>query len=138
MIAKLRVGEPPETFNEPEDIELAIPVALPEMDDIRRLAFALHAKGKVYEGEMWGWPVSYDPGSPERPIDSKLTFTPALFFIGVWPIWYVSFSWEYDNDAEPHVLIGDENIVIDAAHGALEDRPIVQRLGSVEIARAQQ
>jgi hypothetical protein len=138
VIAKLRVGGPPQEIYGAEEIELTIPVVLPEMDEIRQLAFTLHARGKAYETEMWGWPVSYDPGSPERPIDSKLTFTPALFFIGVWPIWYVSFSWEYDNDAEPHVLIGDENIVLDAAHGALEDRPIVQRLGSVEIARAQQ
>ena len=108
MIAKLRVGEPPEEFNEAEDIALAVPVVLPEMVDIRKLAFALHAKGQAYEAEMSGWPVSYDPGSPEPPIDSKLTFTPALFFIGVWPIWYISFTWEYGHDAEPNVVVGDE------------------------------
>jgi hypothetical protein len=128
MITKLRVGEPPETLNWPEDIELAIPVALPEMDNIRRLAFALHAKGKTYEGEMWGWPVSYDPGSPEPPLASRLTFTPALFFIGVWPVWDVSFSWEYGNDAEPHIFIGDKNIVTKAAHRAIEDQTIAQPL----------
>lgn len=86
MIAKLIVGEPPEALNEAEEITLTVPVVLPEMTEIRKLAFALHAKGKPYEAELGGWPVSYDPGSPEPPIDSKLTFTPALFFIGVWPI----------------------------------------------------
>ena len=111
MITKLRVGEPPEELNEAEDIAPPGPVVLPEIAEIRKLAFTLHAKGQTYETEMEGWPVSYDPGSPEPPIDSNLTFTPALFFIGVWSIWYVSFTWEYGHDAEPNVLVGDEYIV---------------------------
>lgn len=130
MIAKLRVGEPPEALNEAEDNPLTVPVVLPEMVEIRKLAFALHAKGKSYEAEMAGWPVSYDPGCIEPPIDSKLTFTPALFFIGVWPLWYVSFTWEYGHDAEPNVLVGDEYVETDAAHAELEVRSGTQRFNN--------
>lgn len=120
MIAKLRVGEPPEELAELEEIALTVPVTLPEPEEIRALAWALHVKGKAYQAEMWGWPVSYDPGSPERPIDSKLTFTPAMFFIGVWPLWYVSYTWEYGQAAEPHVLVGDEYIVTEPAQRQYE------------------
>ena len=119
MIAKLRVAEPVAIYREDEDQALTIPVALPEMDEIRRLALALHTKNKAYAGEMWGWPVSYEPESAEPPLDSKMTFTPALFFIGVWPIWYVSFTWDSGRAAEPYMLMGDEFVVPFAAQAAL-------------------
>ena len=92
---------------------------LPEIDEIRRLALALHGKNKAFAGEIWGWPVSYEPESAEPPLDSKMTFTPALFFIGVWPIWYVSFTWDSGRNAEPEVLMGDEFVVPAAAQAAL-------------------
>lgn len=110
MIAKLKVAPPPEDFDESEDIALAVPVTIPEMQEIRHLAFTLHRQRHVFEGEQWGWPVSYAPESPQPPIESRLTFTPATFFIGVWPLWYVSFTWEYGRNAEPNILVGDENI----------------------------
>ena len=40
MIAKLRVGEPPEDFAVLEDSELTVPVILPEPAEIRTLACA--------------------------------------------------------------------------------------------------
>ena len=119
MIAKLRVAEPAALYHAAEEQEYAIPVALPDLDEIRRLALALHAQNKVYAGEMWGWPVSYEPESAEAPLDSKMTFTPAFFFIGVWPLWYVSLSWDSGRDAEPSLLMGDEFVVSPAAQAAL-------------------
>ena len=110
MIAKLKVGAPPEDFDEREDIALAVPVVIPAMQEIRHLAFTLHRQRRAFEGEQWGWPVSYAPESPNPPIESRLTFTPATFFLGVWPLWYVSFTWEYGRNVEPNILVGDENI----------------------------
>ncbi|MDQ3249206.1 MAG: hypothetical protein M3Q45_08365 [Chloroflexota bacterium] len=110
-MVKLRVGAPPEEFDSEDDIELSVPVLLPDLTAIRDFAFALHKQRHPYAGEWKGWPVSYDPGSNQPPIDSRLTFTPAVFFIGVWPLWYVSFTWEYGADQEPYVLVGDEYIV---------------------------
>ena len=115
MIAKLRVAEPAAVYRTDEGPAFTIPVALPEMDEIRRLALALHAQNRVYAGEMWGWPVSYEPESAEPPLDSKMTFTPAFFFIGIWPLWYISFSWDSGRDVEPSLLMGDEFVVPPAA-----------------------
>lgn len=110
MIAQLRVGEPPEVV-EDDDFELTVPVSIPEPAEIRAFAFGLHTRAVPYTGQLAGWPVSYTPATADAPIGSALTFTPALFFVGVWPLWYVSFTWEYGDDSEPAVLIGDEYLV---------------------------
>ena len=110
MIAQLRVGEPPEVV-EDDDFELTIPVGIPDLTEIRAFAFGLHTRGEAYTGQLAGWPVSYTPATAHAPIESALTFTPALFFVGVWPLWYVSFTWEHGDDSEPAILIGDEYIV---------------------------
>lgn len=105
---KLRVSPfEPATLEE----QLAIPIAVPEMKEIRELANQLHFAGVEYDGEVWGWMVHYDPELPEPPPDSQLTFTPAFFWIGVWPMWYVSFTWEAGHDQEPSVLVGEDNLV---------------------------
>ena len=106
---KLRVGAP---AAQPQvDPQIAVPVALPSLDEIRQLAAILHKKGRPYTAEHWGWPVVYDPGTDEPPIDSQLTFTPASFWIGIWPLWYVSLTWEFGPAQEPSLLVGDENLV---------------------------
>jgi len=110
MIAQLRVGEPPEVV-EDGDFELTIPVMLPTVENIRAFAFGLHSRGQVYTGSLEGWPVTYTPASSEAPLASALSFTPALFFIGVWPLWYISFTWEFGDEEEPSVLIGDDFLV---------------------------
>jgi hypothetical protein len=110
MIAHLRVAEPPD-IAEDDDFELTVPVTLPSLESIRAFAFGLHARGQEYEDSLEGWPVTYTPATPEAPLDSVLAFTPALFFIGVWPLWYVSFTWEFGDDREPSQLIGDEFLV---------------------------
>ena len=40
-----------------------------------------------------------------------IDFKPAVFSIGVYPIWFVSFTWEYGQDQAPTVLVEDENLV---------------------------
>jgi hypothetical protein len=107
---KLRVSAPDENIR--RDDQAIIPVTVPDIDEIRRFADELHARNVEFDDEVWGWPVHYDPELPEPPVDSRLSFTPASFWIGVWPIWYVSLTWEYGRGREPHVLVGQENMVM--------------------------
>lgn len=100
------------TSNHNRDRTHEINVAgVPDIDEIQLLAKKLHAAGASFEGEAWNWPVNYDPELPEPPLDSRLTFTPASFWIGVWPIWYVSITWEHGHTQEPNIFIGQENLV---------------------------
>jgi hypothetical protein len=86
----------------------AIPLSVPTMEEIRALAEALHRKGQPFDGEMWGWPVSYEPEDPTPPIDSRMTFTPASFTIGVFGVWFVSLTWERGRTAAPTVFLDAE------------------------------
>jgi hypothetical protein len=88
-----------------------IPIHIPDMDEIQALAWAAHEKGAVYSDEVWGWPVRYESQVQEPIPHSTLDFRPAVFSIGVYPIWFVSFTWEYGQDQEPTVLVEDENLV---------------------------
>ncbi len=63
----------------------------------------LHRAGVSYTGEGWGWPVYYEPQIDEAPIDSKMRFIPASFFIGRAFIWSISYTWEHGSDASPLV-----------------------------------
>jgi hypothetical protein len=71
----------------------------------------MHRRGEAYEGEAWGWPVSYTPEVQEPIPGSKMSFQPAVFTIGAYPIWFISFTWEYGKAQEPSILIEDENLV---------------------------
>lgn len=88
----------------------AIPLSVPTMEEIRPLAEALHRKGQQFDGEMWGWPASYEPEDASPPIDSRMTFTPASFTIGVFGVWFVSLTWEHGQAAEPTVFL-DADVV---------------------------
>jgi len=107
MIAKAVVREPNELYKEP----VIVPVALPDLDAVRKLAFALHAKRIEYKGEAFGWPVHYYPMQAEPPFESNATFTPATFIMGSWPVWSLSFDWEHGDDQEPLLFVWDKNIV---------------------------
>ena len=89
-----------------------IPIRIPEMQTVQELALAAHKRGEAYADEMWGWPVRYEPETPEPVPHSNLTFKPAVFSIGVYPIWFISFTWEYGHDQPPTILVEDENLVM--------------------------
>ena len=110
MIARVKVG----AAGEGKDSEqVVLPIALPEIEDIRKLAIKLHGRGAPYTDTLWGWPVKYSPSTSTPVPDSHMTFTPADFFIGVWPIWWVSLMWEDGDDQEPNVSIGDDELIKD-------------------------
>jgi len=88
-----------------------IPISIPAMDEIQALAWAAHEKGTALADEAWGWPVRYEPQVQEPVPHSKLPFRPAVFSIGVYPIWFVAFTWEYGQEQAPTLLVEDENLV---------------------------
>jgi hypothetical protein len=94
-----------------DDYAAIVPVAIPDLDEVREFAAQLHAKGKAWRGEAFGWHAEYNPERPERPLDSKMTFTPADFCIGESDIWFFSLMWENGNDAEPVEFLDDGNIL---------------------------
>jgi hypothetical protein len=88
-----------------------IPVIIPELDEVRKLAAKLHAEGKPWKGEAFDWQAEYNPERPEPPLDSKMTFTPADFSIGENGIWFFSLMWEDGKDAAPVEFLDNRNIV---------------------------
>ncbi len=98
-----------------EDYESFVPVLLPELNDVRRFAGELHAAGKPWKGDAFGWPAEYHPQRPEPPLDSKLTFTPADFCIGESGIWFFSLMWEHGKDVPPVEFLDDRNILTNTA-----------------------
>ena len=93
------------------DYAAIVPLVIPELDEVRAFAARLHAEGKPWQGEAFGWPGEYNPERPERPLDSKMTFTPADFCIGESGIWFFSLMWERGGDQEPSEFLDDRNIV---------------------------
>ncbi len=94
-----------------QDVAPTLPLVIPDLDAVRRFAARLHAKGKAWRGEAFGWPAEYNPTRPEPPLDSKMTFTPADFCIGESGIWFFSLMWEYGNTAAPVEFLDDRNIL---------------------------
>lgn len=79
----------------------AIPVAIPELTEVRALAEHLHALGRRWRGELYGWPAAYTPERRRKPQGSKQAFTPAEFWIGESGLWFFSLMWERGKDREP-------------------------------------
>lgn len=94
-----------------EEDESIVPVALPELREVREFARNLHAQGQPWTGEAFGWPAEYHPERSEPPLDSKLAFTPADFCIGQSGIWFFSLMWEHGKDAAPAEFLDERNIV---------------------------
>ena len=88
-----------------------IPISIPTMDEIENLAQIAHVNALNYTGEVWGWPVCYEAEVPEPIPHSNMQFRPAVFTIGVYPIWFVSYTWEHGKTQAPTVLVEDENLV---------------------------
>ena len=88
-----------------------IPVVVPDLDDVRTFAATLHAKGNTWNGEVFGWQAEYYPERPHPPLESKMTFTPAVFCIGESGIWFFSLLWEQGRNAAPVEFLDNKNIL---------------------------
>jgi hypothetical protein len=84
---------------------------VPELEEVRRFAAGLHAQREAWRGEAFGWQAEYNPAQPEAPPDSKMTFTPADFWVGESGIWFFSLMWEDGDDALPSEFLDDRAIV---------------------------
>ena len=58
-----------------------MPVVVPDLESVRELAEAVHAKKAPWQGEAFGWQAEYLPQRAERPLESRLSFTPAEFWM---------------------------------------------------------
>jgi hypothetical protein len=88
-----------------------VPIAVPDLDDVRHFAHELHQKGESWQGVAFGWEAEYNPERVEPPLDSKMTFTPADFCIGESGIWFFSLMWEHGRDQEPVEFLDDRNLL---------------------------
>ena len=91
---------------------MIVPIVIPRLDDVRQFADRLHAQGKPWKGEAFGWPAEYHPERAEPPLDSAMQFTPADFCIGESSVWFFSLMWEHGCDAPPVEFLDERNIVL--------------------------
>lgn len=94
-----------------DDYAVVVPVAVPELDEIKAFAEKLHAKKKAWKGEAFGWQAEYNPERAERPLASKMSFTPADFCIGESGIWFFSLMWENGSEVEPTEFLDDKSVL---------------------------
>lgn len=97
------------------DYAAIVPVAIPDLEEVRMFAAKLHAKKKAWRGDVFGWQAEYNPERSERPLASKMPFTPADFCIGESGIWFFSLMWENGSNAKPVEFIDAANILTKAA-----------------------
>lgn len=88
-----------------------LPVVIPDLSEVRAFAGHLHATGKHWQGEIFGWSAEYTPESRRKPADSKMRFTPADFWIGESGIWFYSLMWEHGKNKEPVEFLDDRGII---------------------------
>jgi hypothetical protein len=91
-----------------------LPVVIPDLSEVKAFASHLHAAGKHWQGEMFGWPAEYTPESRKKPSGSKMRFTPADFCIGESGIWFYSLMWERGKNEPPVEFLDDRGIVKEA------------------------
>jgi hypothetical protein len=88
-----------------------LPLAIPDLREVKAFANHLHAAGKLWQGGIFGWPAEYTPERRKRPPGSKMRFTPADFWIGESGIWFYSLMWERGRKKEPVEFLDDRGIV---------------------------
>jgi hypothetical protein len=88
-----------------------IPIVIPDLGEVRAFANHLHAAGKRWRGEVFGWPAEYTRESRKKPSGSKMRFTPADSWIGESGIWFYSLMWEHGKNKEPVEFLDDRGIV---------------------------
>lgn len=90
-----------------------VPVVIPHIEAVRAFAQKLHERNVDWQGNAFGWDAEYHASSQEKPLHSKMTFTPAEFWIGDATIWGVSMMWEGGDQEPPSEAISDWNILAD-------------------------
>ena len=103
---------------------VAVPVAIPDVQEVRALAERLHQLGQSYQDRVWGWELSYEPeiDEPEAEVqipDGKGGFVtetmpiwaPASFAIGESGVWFFSMLWESGVDQPPVEFLDDRNLL---------------------------
>ena len=93
------------------DVPPVVPIVVPDRREVREFAERLHAQGKPWSGEAFGWSAEYNPERPEPPLESKMSFTPADFCIGESGIWFYSLMWEHGRDEAPVEFLDERNLV---------------------------
>ncbi len=93
------------------DYSPVLPLSIPSLDEVRSFANHLHTTNKHWQGEIFGWSAEYSPESHRKPVESKMTFTPADFWIGESGIWFFSLMWEHGKDKEPVEFLDDRGFV---------------------------
>lgn len=88
-----------------------LPIAIPELGEVLEFAKQLHSKARPWQGSIFGWNAEYTPELRKKPAGSKMTFTPADFWIGESGIWFYSLMWENGKDSEPIAFLDDRGIV---------------------------
>lgn len=102
MIRQVQVKELPQP--------VYVPVCIPDLDDVRRLAEELHRNGVEYHGQYKGWPVVYHPADTDTPEEEGMVPFAASFQLGVWPLWSVHIDWENGDDQPPNIWTWDKNL----------------------------
>lgn len=90
---------------------LILPVAIPDLTEVRAFAKHLHVIGQPWVGEVFGWSAEYTPQSRKKPAGSKMRFTPADFWIGESGIWFFSLMWEAGQDKVPAEFLDDRGLI---------------------------
>ena len=93
------------------DYSPILPVVIPDLSEVKSFASHLHAIGKRWKGELFGWQAEYTAESRRKPRGSKMRFTPADFWIGESGIWFFSLMWEYGKLKPPREFLDDRGIV---------------------------
>ena len=88
-----------------------VPVVIPDLDEVSSFAAHIHATGKNWHGELFGWQAEYTPESRKKPVGSKMQFTPADFWIGESGIWFFSLMWEHGKNKSPVEFLDERGIV---------------------------
>lgn len=88
-----------------------LPVVIPDLREVKAFANHLHAMGRHWKGEIFGWPAEYTPESHKKLPGSKMRFTPAEFWIGESGIWFYSLMWEHGKNKAPTDFLDDRGIL---------------------------
>lgn len=103
---------------------VVVPISIPDLSDVQKLAARLHAAGQSYHDQVWGWEVTYEPELNEADAEVEVPdgkggyttqtmplWTPASFAIGESGVWFFSLLWENGVDQEPVAFLDDRNVL---------------------------